>query len=364
MKRWLIAIVACLGLVAILGWVKYGQISAAIAMGASFPEPSETVIAAIATPANWQPTATASAEVIPVRAVEITNELPGTIATVGFESGELVGAGQLLIALDTRTEQAELEAALARAELARRVLTRNQALAGRSAVSEQANDTALAERDAAVAEARRIQAIIDRKSLRAPFAGRAGLHRWEPGSYLAAGTLVTRLVATTDRVWVDFSLPQEATLLAPGDIVTLTDGREVNVEASVIASEALLDARSRSRRYRAEAASAQLAARPGALLKALASQGAPLAAVTVPAVSVREDAFGTHVFVIQRAESGADADYRAERRAVEIYDVVAELAYLKTGLDAEERVAGAGAFKLRDGILVNLDDRSPASESP
>ncbi len=364
MKRWLYAVVICIGLVGVLGWIKFSQIQAAMEFGASFPEPSETVVGATATEVSWQPIASASAEVVPTRAVQIINELPGTIVNVGFQSGAAVKPGQLLIELDTSTEKAELTAALARADLARRILARNQKLAGSQAVSEQANDTARADRDAADAESRRIQAIINKKTLRAPFAARAGLHRWEPGSYLAAGTEVTVLVGIDERVWVDFALPQDTVGLQTGDPFELETSDGQRFDALVAARDPYLSAGSRSIRYRGELAEPSLAAKPGALVRVIVPQGEPVAALQIPALAVREDAFGTHVFVINRAEDGADAAFRAERRPIELYQIRGTLAFVKSGLQADERVAAAGAFKLRDGLLVHIDESSASGDSP
>lgn len=361
MKRWLVVIAACITVVAVLGFIKYSQVQAAIEFGSSFPEPSETVEAVSAVATQWQPQVKASAEIVPTRAIEIINELPGTITRVGFKSGDTLQAGQLLIQLDTSEEEAQLSAAKARAELAGRLLARNKKLASSQAVSEQANDAALADRDAAVAEARRVQAIIDKKTLRAPFNAHAGLHRWEVGGYLAAGTSVTTLVGIEKSVWIDFSLPQLAEPVAIGATVRLQmAGRDA--EATVIARDSLLTPGSRSVRYRALAEDAALAAMPGALLNVIAAQGDPIPAISVPAVGVRQDAFGTHVFVLARAENGADADFRAERRSVEVLTIAKTTAYLSAGLQADERVAAAGAFKLRDGLLANVANSDQVDE--
>ena len=175
-RSWLLVTVVAVGFIALLGTIKYRQISSAIAFAASFPEPSETVLAAAAEVTEWRRKQRTTGEVVATQTVEVKTEYPGTIARVGFAPGSRVEAGQVLLELDTREERARLDALRARAELATLTLRRNESLADSSAVSRQTTDTARAERDAALAESRGVQVIIDKKTLRAPFSARAGFN--------------------------------------------------------------------------------------------------------------------------------------------------------------------------------------------
>ncbi len=352
-KRWILTAAVWIGTVVILGFIKFSQISAAIAFGESFPEPSETVITAQPVRENYRPQTRVVAEVVPVRSVTMSNELAGAIVEVGFAPGDRVSEGQVMIRQDTSEELALLAAANAREALAERTLDRNENLLGGSAVSRQAVDDALAQRDAARAEAQRVQAIIEKKTIRAPFAARSGLERWEPGGYLDAGSVITTLVGEGDEVWVDFSLPQQHAGVAVGDSVTVHSDHAGRAPATVIARAPQVDASSRAVRYRAALASPELAAVPGAIAAVFVNTDDPRPALKVPAVAVREDTFGPHVFVLIPAESGADARFRASRRSVEVLRIEAEFAFLSAGVEPGDTIAAQGSFKLRDGLLVN-----------
>ncbi len=54
-----------------------------------------------------------------MRQLEIRNEIAGSIAKLGFTSGDVVSQGQLLVQFDTRQEEAALAASEADARLAK-----------------------------------------------------------------------------------------------------------------------------------------------------------------------------------------------------------------------------------------------------
>lgn len=354
-RSWILVAVLAVGLIGLLATVKYRQISSAIAFAASFPEPSETVLSARAEATEWLRTEQTTGEVVATQTVEVKTEYAGTIARVGFAPGSRVEAGQILLVLDDREERARLDALRARAELAGLTLKRNESLASTSAVSRQTTDTARAERDAALAESRGVQVVIDKKTLRAPFAAQAGLHQWQVGQFLPAGTTVTWLVGDTDEVWIDFSLPQETALNVINDRVEVSTAQPGwRAHASLIAREPYVDQRSRNVRFRALLKDRGSRLPPGAIVDVWVTVGEPTMVLSVPATALRYDAFGAHVYVLNPAEPDADAPFRAARREVELLEIRNGLAFLRTGLKAGEQVATDGAFKLRDGLLVNV----------
>ncbi len=367
-KRWLLVTAVWLIVVGLLGAIKFSQISAAIAFGASFPEPSETVITATATAAEYIQRTSVVGEVVPMRSVTLRNELAGAIVEVGFAPGQRVAAGQLLIRQDVSEELAMLAAANSTEALAQRTLDRNESLISGSAISRQAVDDALAQRDAARAQAQQIKAIIEKKTLRAPFAGATGLEPWEAGGYLSAGSTVTTLVGGGDDIWVDFSLPQQHASVALGSSVSISSDTIGLTQATIIARAPIVNAASRAVQFRALLKNHQQIALPGAIVGVSVATGEPQPALAVPAVALRHDTFGPHVFTLVPAEDGADAPLRATRRAVRVLSIEAETAYLALrtdgGLAAGETLAAQGAFKLRDGILVNLSSQQARDLSP
>jgi membrane fusion protein (multidrug efflux system) len=350
---WIALILVCLLVAAGLGFFKYGQIQAAIAYGASFPEPAEAVEFVIVGEREVQPSSSVTGQVVAVRAVELLTEVAGVIARVGFESAARVEAGQLLLAFDAREEQAEVAAAEAALRLADLDRERARKLRATGAAALDVLDRAQAAWQSSAAEVARTKARLAKRQVLAPFAGTAGLHEFEPGQYLAQGTAVTRLVGDEDVLWIDFSVPQQqAPLVGDGVQVSAPDTQQW-VPGRVVARDAAVDQRSRNLRFRAEVERAALAMMPGALVRVTVPLGTAAPAAVVPVTAVRRDAFGARVFALVPAEEGAGGDERAVLRNVEIGEQLGTEVVVLSGLAPGDRIAATGAFKLRDGVLVN-----------
>lgn len=344
----LLGIVAGSG-VALAAW-KESSLAAADAAARSMPEPAETVTVAIAQSRHHVPTITAIGTVLALRSVTLRNELPGTVRHVALEAGSLVDEGQVLVALDVEVEEAELKAQEARAALAETVLGRlERASAGRGA-SEVDVDRARAERDIAAADVARIRAIIERKTLRAPFRARVGLSDVHPGQYLQEGTPLTTLQGVDDAVDIDFTVPQEvAATLRPSEYVEVDAGEGTTGHATIVAVDARVDAATRNASVRARLEGRDGPA-PGASVRVLVPVARPSVAVTVPVSALRKGPDGDHVFVVQ-AEDGAS---RAHVRSVRTGPVLGDDVVIESGLLVGEPVAASGSFKLRDAALVSV----------
>jgi membrane fusion protein (multidrug efflux system) len=268
------------------------------------------------------------------------------------------------VRLDTREEQAQLAAAKADAELAQLDLDRNQKLASRGVASQEARDQAQAQRNSAVAQEERLQAVIDKKIIRAPFDGTAGIYSLEVGEYLQANTLITRLVGKQQQIWLEFNLPQQQLDLQLGDSINVQPQAATDkpIAASIIAKDTRVNPRSGNLRYRAIADNPDGRLFPGTVVTVSVPAAEPQTVTRVPMTAVRYDAFGANVYVLEPAEPGAAAEFRALRRVVTLGPESGQMVVIKSGLHAGEKVAGNGAFKLREGILVNtVPPKKPVS---
>src|SRR5690606_15972742 len=263
-----------------------------------------------------QDSMTVIGSVLALRSVTLRNELAGTVRRVALSPGAIVEAGTVLVALDVSVEEAELEALEAQAELARTTLERQQRLQAEQATTGMAVDRARAEREVALAQIARTRAIIERKTIRAPFRARIGLADLHPGQYLNEGTELTTLQSVGDALHVDFAVPQDiAAHLGPGSIVDVfVGGDEVSMPARIAARDARIDTTTRSALVRARLEHAPESLRPGASVRVRVASGAARSAVAIPGSALRKGPDGDHVFVVA---DGADGRSRAHRRAVE-----------------------------------------------
>jgi membrane fusion protein (multidrug efflux system) len=333
---------------ALAAW-KYSNVQAAAS--AAQPEPTEVVTAAVAEERRHQPSITAIGTVLSLRSVTLRNELAGTVRKVNLRPGEVVEAGSVLVALDVAVEEADLRAQRAQAELARTSLERLQRLRQFNATSEIEVDRARAERDVALAQIARTQAIIERKTIRVPFRARVGIADIHPGQYLNEGTALTTLQSVDDAVHVDFAVPQDvAAGLAKDDTVRVSANGDADaLVAKVVAVDARVDPGTRNAAVRARIEGARKAPAPGASVRVSVAAGTPRKAVGVPASALRKGPEGDHVFVIAQDKEGRT---RAHVRTVRVAATLADEVLIDAGLQPGEQVAASGSFKLRDAAAV------------
>lgn len=349
-------VAAVLGVGGVVSAWKLVSAQDAEAAASGQPEPAVVVAEAVAAPHEHRSWSTAIGTVLATRSVTLRNEVPGTVDEVRLVSGRIVGEGEVLVALDVSVERAELRALEARAELARTNLERFGRMAAQQAASAIELDNARAERDIALAEIERVKAIIERKTIRAPFRARVGLADVHRGQFLDAGQLLTTLQGVDAAVHVDFSVSQSvAADLAPGDEIDVLLGQQDDVflPARVSAVDALVDPSTRNALVRARLEGAGSTVSPGSSVRVRVPVGAVDDVVLVPASAVRRGPSGDHVFVLRHDAEGA---LRAHVRPVRLGPSLGRDVVVQEGLEAGDRVAAAGSFKLMEGALVSVAD--------
>jgi membrane fusion protein (multidrug efflux system) len=163
-KRMLLMLATVVVVVGALGFVKYQQVRAAIAMGKSYAPPPEAVTTIVARPQQWQSILEATGSVAPVQGVTLSADEPGVVESIVFESGSHVRAGQALVLLDTRQERAQLASAEAQHELDQTRLERGRKLFDQQLIAHAEFDDLVAQAAQSVAAVNVIKASIERKT--------------------------------------------------------------------------------------------------------------------------------------------------------------------------------------------------------
>ena len=369
MKRWpIVFVLVCVAGVGTLGAWKYFQIQKAMAQGGPPMEPMEAAVVVSVAEEAWQPMEGAVGTLAAVRTVELRPELAGTITEVLFESGSRVEAGQDLVRFDTRVEEANLRAAVARVNLAKASYERQEKAVAMRASSEEERDIAKAEMERAQAEVELIKAQITKKTISSPFAAVLGLRQVHPGQYVDAGERMAMLQSvvegeTGEGVYVDFMVPQDlVTQVGVGQKVMLrtttllADAESTQAEATITARESETDPLTRTLRTRALVKPAPAWMRPGMSVTVLFPRGTPTMVLTIPVMSVRRATFGDHVFVLEpEKDDKGDSKpgmYRAKQRFITLGETIGARVIVTKGLSTGEKIAAEGSFKLREGILV------------
>src|SRR5256885_12006197 len=103
--------------IAAIGSLKFFQIKAAIAQGASWQPPPEAVTTIVASQDKWPATLGVIGTVAAVHGVTVSADLPGIVESISFDSGKRVEAGNVLGRLGTRQERPQLRAAAAQPDI-------------------------------------------------------------------------------------------------------------------------------------------------------------------------------------------------------------------------------------------------------
>src|SRR5262249_22520852 len=140
---------------------------------------------------------------------DLAFEVSGIVKELQFNSGDDVAAGQTLLTLRADDDIAKLDALQATAGLSAITYQRDQEQFKIKGVSQATVDADAANLKNAKAQVAEQQAVVNKKTLRAPFAGHLGVRAVDIGQYISAGTTVVTLQAL-DPIYADFFLPQQA----------------------------------------------------------------------------------------------------------------------------------------------------------
>jgi membrane fusion protein (multidrug efflux system) len=366
-KRMIMMLTVTMLFVAALGFVKFQQIQTAIAEGAAFQPPPEAITTIVAQQEEWPATLTAIGTMAAVQGVTVSADLPGTVERITFDSGQAVQAGQVLAVLDTKQEQAQLAAVEAGRELARLTFNRLQGLLSERVISRAEFDRASAEMTQADARANEIRAVIERKTIRAPFAGILGLRQVNLGQYLAGGDPLVTL-QSLNPIYVNFGVPQQSTGQVPvGRSVRITTDNAVGTEwrGRVTAIDSLVDESTRNIQVQATLGNPDGKLRPGMFVQAEVVLGPSQRVVSLPASAISYAPYGDSVFIVTDMKTEDGKPYRGVRQQfVKVGPARGDQVAILSGIKPGEEVATSGLFKLRNGAAVQINNAVRPANSP
>jgi membrane fusion protein (multidrug efflux system) len=360
-----IGIAIVLVVLAAIAGPKVFQIRTLIAM----PKPVEsaTVATAVVRAESWLDTLHAVGSISAAQGVMVAPEIAGQVTEISFESGAAVQQGDLLVRLDTSTEEAQLRAAEAQADWSKLNVERERKLQADKTVSQSEVDQADANWKQAEANADNIRATIQKKTIRAPFAGKLGIRLVNLGEQLDAGKGIVSLQSLSP-IFVDFSLPQQdfAKLQLGLQVQALADAYPTNQfvgEISAINPD--LDTDTRSVRVRAKFENAGELLRAGMFVSVTVILPQQQPVLVIPATAVLSNPYGDSVFkVVPDGENSTN--WVAEQAFIRTGRAQGDFVSVESGLKAGDRVATAGVFKLRNHLAIHENNEltPKASSTP
>jgi membrane fusion protein, multidrug efflux system len=317
---------------------------------------------------DWQPLLKVVATLSAVQGVELTTEVAGLIDSTPLRSGQLVEAGDLLVSLNSDADREQLLGLEATAELARISHVRDQEQFVHAAISQSALDAGIADlknKEAAVSEQK---ALIAKKRIRAPFKGYLGVSPVNVGQFLNPGDAIATL-QDLDKLHVNFYVPQNV-------VKQIDVGKKLRFsvdaypgrwfEALVSAMDPKVDPKTRTRLVQATLENADHALLPGMFASAHIALDQPKRYLTLPQTAIAYNPYGETVFIIH--EEGFDHDKKpiliAKQSFVTIAEQRGDQAAIAKGLSQGDKVVTSGAFKLKHGMHVCIDNSVLTENDP
>jgi membrane fusion protein (multidrug efflux system) len=329
---------------------------------ASLANPPQTVSTVTAGLQDWQPQVEAVGSLRAVNGADLSLEVSGIVDQIDFNSGDDVAAGAVLLRLRSDDDEAKLQALQATADLAQVTYDRDVKQWKAQAISQATVDSDTFNLKNARAQVEQQKAMLDKKVLRAPFAGHLGIRAVDVGQYLNAGTTVVTLQAL-DPIYADFFLPQQAL-----DQVKIGQAISAKVDTypsqhfagKVTAINPQVDASSRNVQVRATLGNADRRLLPGMYATVDIDIGAPQRHITLPQTAIAYNPYGSTVFLVEQQGAAQSAQQTFVTTGATRGDQVAVLSGVKQG----DVVITAGQMKLRNGSPVMIDNKvQPTSDA-
>ena len=327
---------------------------------AGMSSPPQTVSATKMSVSEWQPQIEAVGSLRAVKGADLSLEVSGVVDSISFNSGEDVAEGAVLLKLRSDDDVAKLESLQATADLNQITFDRDQKQFKIQAVSQANLDTDVANLKNAKAQVAQQQAILDKKVLRAPFAGHLGIRTVDLGQFLSAGTAIVTLQAL-DPIFLDFFVPQQAVAqvqVGQKVAVKIDAYKDQTFAGEIAAINPRVDASSRNVQIRAALQNADRKLIPGMYATVDIATGAPQNYVTLPQTAITYNPYGDTVYIVD--SKGTDAAGKPTLTARQTFVTTGatrgdQVAIVK-GVNDGDTVVTAGQIKLHNGSPVVIDN--------
>jgi membrane fusion protein (multidrug efflux system) len=337
---------------------------------ASQGAPVQTVSTMVAKTEEWQPSITAIGSLRAVKGADLALEVPGIVDEILFESGEDVKAGAVLARLRAGDDEAKLRSLEASAELAATTHERNKKQFEAKAISQASLDVDAANLKNARAAVDEQRAMLAKKVVTAPFAGRVGVRLVDVGQYLNAGTPVVTLQAL-DPIYADFHLPlQQVNQLQAGQKVSVKVDADAPtaLEGELTAINPKVETASRTVLVRATLKNPSRRLLPGASVVVNIDTGEKRRHITLPQTAITYNPYGDTVYLA--VENGKDDKGQPKLVAKQTFVVTGptrgdQIAVFE-GVKEGDTVVTAGQLKLQNEtpLTVNNTILPPTDPDP
>jgi membrane fusion protein (multidrug efflux system) len=273
-------------------------------------------------------------------------EVPGRIVELNIREGGYANKGALLAELYDGDLQAQLRKLEVQLKIAEQTEQRQGELLKIQGISRQDYDLSLLLVQTLKADIDINREAIRKTEIRAPFSGKLGLKNVSPGAYVTSATALTT-ISQVSNLKIQFNVPERyGALLTNGHPVTFAiDGTDKTFNASVLATEVMIDELTRSLAIRATIRDKDPALIPGAFAEVKIVLGRSDEALMIPSIIVIPQGRKKQVFQYKggkvlpvEIETGVRDSIRIEvTKGLKTGDTVitSSLLFLRSGMDVE-----------------------------
>ena len=316
----------------------------------------------------WQPKILTYGSMRSVNGVYVTTELAGLVRTVYLKPGTEVKEGDVLVQLNADSDIALLHSLEAQEKLAEIIYHRDSAQFAAKAISKAVLDTDEQNLKNLQAQVAQQEAIVAKKTLKAPFTGRLGVSTVNVGQYLNPGDQVVTLQAL-DPLYADFFIPQQKLAqLHIGSIVNIkTDTYPDKIfTGKVTTINPIVDVNTRNVQIEATIANPQSEIYPGMFVSAEVHTNPMKQYLTLPQTAISFNPYGEIVYIVRQKRN--DKSGKQQLTVLQTFvttgekrgDQIAILGGLKEG----EMIVTSGQLKLKNGSSVGINNSVIPNNNP
>ncbi len=359
----ILLVVLALVVAAFIGWKIHAMHVGMQQMAAGFAPPSVSTVKAVYE--DWQPQLQAVGSLRAVNGANLSSEVAGIVEDIKFESGSDVEAGAVLVQLRAEDDIAKLASLQAAAKLAQINFDRDTKQLKAQAISQAAVDADAAMLDSDKAQVNEQQAVVDKKTIRAPFSGHLGIRQVDIGQYLNPGTAIVAL-QQLDPIYADFTLPEQAlSQLALGQKMTLKSDAQAGQDftGKITAINSIVDEATRNISIRAALDNPDHKLLPGMFANVIVDVAQPVKHLTLPQTAVVYNTYGNTVYIVQKSDEEGKPPLTVQQSVIVTGETRGDQVTVLSGIKEGDQIVTSGQVKLHSGMPVSINnDVQPANE--
>jgi len=323
---------------------------------------------------EWQPFITSVANLMAIAGVDITTEVQGKIQEIFVESGQHIKQGDKILQLHAEQDIAALKSLQAAADLAKTVYELDKEQYAINVISKETLQTDLYNMQMQQALVDQQQALVNLKTLHAPFDGKLGIFYSNVGQFFNPGDFIVSL-QSINPIYAYFNTPEQ-------NLVHLQVGQEVTVtsdtypgevfKGKVTALDALIDENSHNITVETLVDNPEEKLLPGMYAVVEANTGKLKKVLTVPQVAISFNPYGSLVYVIQEKKHNKEEDKEEDKedkkteliavqRFITLGETRGDQVEVIKGLTEGEQIVTSGQVKLKNKDVVIVNNELPPS---